>query len=356
MGGRIRYRDVWQLEFAFKNLRHAEVELPLADGQTQVAEVWYMVYRVRNLNKHLSFVNDDTKGGVVPNLETPVDQLDEATLPGRFFGSFLLEGWVENVDGQYVKKAYRDSVLPMAVEQIAAKEKMGGQLLERVEMAKQFLQPATTASDGTWGVATWLDVDPRINFATVSVQGLSNAFRSDLDGNDDGEEHQVKTLQINFWRPGDADLEGDLFRPGILIAGKLPRQISLLKKYGLPGPDLGIYWTDPNTLVTSKVGRVAADYDLETLKSSAIEELSAQQLPAKISDFLAKYGFANAQDLAVETKLAASTQSNMGEWTLTDADGGKFVVKVEPVIWRVEDEKIEFVGGLDYFWDYRYIH
>lgn len=355
LGARIRYHDVWQLDFAFKSLRHMTVELPVADGRTQQAVVWYMVYRVRNLNKQLSWVDDEERGGKVPNLETPIDQLDSTSLPGRFFPSFLLEGWVEEAD-QYSMQAYRDTVLPQAVEQIAVEERLNGKLLDNVEIAKRMMEPATQSSEGVWGVATWLDVDPRINFVTVSVQGLSSAFRSDLDGDEDGETHQVKTLQINFWRPGDADLQGDVFRPGILIDGRLPRQLSLAKKYRLPGPDLTVYRTDPQTLVTSRIGRVSADYDLDTLESSAITELTNQQVPASLADFLKKYGFENAENYSVQTSVEPSAEANMGSWTLTDPDGVKFSVQVEPIVWRAKDGKMEFVGGLDYFWDYRYIH
>lgn len=358
LGARIRYRDVWQLDFAFKNLRHMEVQLPVADGQVQVAEVWYLIYRVRNRNEHLSFQQDDQRGGMVPNLQTPIDQLDGISLPGRFFPSFLLEGWVQESSGSYVKKAYRDSVLPNAIDQIARRERLVGKLMDNVEISKQILQPSTDGDDrAAWGVATWLDIDPRVNFVTVSVQGLSNAFRTDQDGQDDGQLHRVKTLQANFWRPGDAELQGDVFRPGILIDGNLQRQLSLVQKYDLPGPELGVYRTDPDTLVTAKVGQIPANYDLDTLDSEPITDLSNQQMPPSLVEFLQQYGFQNAENLGVATDLEASQEANMGQWTLTDPnDGSKFVVKIEPIIWRIRDGKIEFVGGLDYFWDYRYIH
>ena len=136
----------------------------------------------------------------------------------------------------------------------------------------------------------------------------------------------------------------------------MPRQLSLAKKYRLPGPDLTVYRTDPQTLVTSRIGRVSADYDLDTLESSAITELTNQQVPASLADFLKKYGFENAENYSVQTSVEPSAEANMGSWTLTDPDGVKFSVQVEPIVWRAKDGKMEFVGGLDYFWDYRYIH
>jgi hypothetical protein len=42
-------------------------------------------------------------------------------------------------------------------------------------------------------------------------------------------------------------------------------------------------------------------------------------------------------------------------WTLTTADGQTWVVGLQAVTWQVNGEKIDFVGPLDYFWDFRYI-
>ena len=71
-------------------------------------------------------------------------------------------------------------------------------------------------SDGTtdnrvWGVVTWVDVDPRIDYYILYVQGLTNAYqyedpdgaykKGDLPGS--GRKIVRKTLQLNFWRPGD---------------------------------------------------------------------------------------------------------------------------------------------------------
>ncbi len=48
-----------------------------------------------------------------------------------------------------------------------------------------------------------MDIDPTTNFFTVQVKGLTNAYRvkEDTKGN---KIYQRKTLQIQFWRPGDS--------------------------------------------------------------------------------------------------------------------------------------------------------
>ena len=62
-----------------------------------------------------------------------------------------------------------------------------------------------------WGVATWVDLDPRIDFFSIYIQGLTNAYKfvDDLDqfrvGDPPltGRTISTRTLQLCFWRPGD---------------------------------------------------------------------------------------------------------------------------------------------------------
>lgn len=346
--GVTRYRDTWQLEFAFKELRYLEVKLPLPDGNSQSAGVWYMVYRVRNLDQHLSFPADAANGEIKPNTTTRLADLDPSILPGRFFPAFQLEGWVEDLTGDYVLRGYRDRVLPAAVPQIAAAEKMTGRLRDNVEMAREDLS-ASDASQEYWGVATWLDVDPRINFASVTVQGLSNAFRS--DSFDESAKHEVKTLQINFWRPGDSNLETSRFRLGIAFEDEDPeRQQQLVQKYRLPGPELVIDRIQPQTGAPTRLGYVPADFNLETKTSAVVQELDNGTVPEAVAAFLTKMEAAGADNLTVTATAPGS------RWLVTGADGQTWTIGLQPLTWQFNGEKFEFVGPLDHFWDFRYIH
>lgn len=345
--GITRYRDVWQLEFAFKELRYLDIKLPLPDGSTQAAGVWYLIYRVRNLDQHLSFPVDSESGDVQPKSDTPLAEIDPSALPGRFFPAFGLDGWVEDTNGDYLLRSYRDRVLPAAVPQIEAAEKMVGQLNDNIAMAKVNMAERT-AEQPVWGVATWLDVDPRVNFASVSVQGLSNAFRADLSG--ETPQSEVKTLQINFWRPGDSNLTSSRFRLGIAYDDDdLSRQQELVAKYRLPGPELVIDRIQPETGAPTRLGNVSAGIDLQTKTSDTLNMLNNGQMPAALTEFLARFGVVDAANLNV----TATTPSL--RWTLTTADGQTWVVGLQAVTWQVNGDKIDFVGPLDYFWDFRYI-
>ena len=98
------------------------------------------------------------------------------------------------------------------MEPIQQRELPRGELLNSVEMAKQDLHvEAGRTQRGVWGVAMWEDVDPQIDFFSVYVGGLTNAYQwtdppgafklGDRPGK--GRKFTRKTLQLNFWRPGD---------------------------------------------------------------------------------------------------------------------------------------------------------
>ncbi len=93
-----------------------------------------------------------------------------------------------------------------------------------MEIAQQPIPVSDRIDRGVWGVATWVDVDPRIDFFSIYVGGLTNAYRwtdnagayhlGDSPGK--GRQFEHKTLQLNFWRPGDEiDLNEREFRYGV---------------------------------------------------------------------------------------------------------------------------------------------
>jgi len=187
-------RDAWCLEFSFKPLRMIEVDVP-GEGPKLV---WYMVYAVRNTGQTLRPVeSEDGVASAVPGQGGPV----------RFIPSFVLESHDRTADGQPVHIAYLDRVVPAAVSAIEAREGRGRQLLNSAEMAQREIG----VDQKLWGVATWEDVDPRLDFFSVYVGGLCNAYRwtdpagAYQPGNPPGtgREFVRKTLQLNFWRPGD---------------------------------------------------------------------------------------------------------------------------------------------------------
>ncbi|MBX3411303.1 MAG: hypothetical protein KF708_01195 [Pirellulales bacterium] len=158
--------DIWNLEFTFKPIRFMRMDLPGPDGKLESKLVWYMVYRVRNVS------------------DKPVDFIPYFVLQSR--------------DG---KKFYPDRVLPGVVPAIVRREDPNRPLADSATIAGPIAPNDEGEEDGVWGVVTWTDIDPRTDYFSVYVNGLTNAYR--WDDTPQGRKFARKTLQLNFWRPGD---------------------------------------------------------------------------------------------------------------------------------------------------------
>jgi hypothetical protein len=195
--------NVWCLEIAFKPLRMIEVDAFQADGARR-KQVLYMVYRVRNTGAGIT-------GEVKP--DGSFTTVDEGTEPIRFLPQFVLVSHDRTAAGKPLGKAYLDRIVPAAMGPIQAREFSGRKLLNSVEMSEQELRIETGRTErGAWGVAMWEDVDPEIDFFSINVGGLTNAYRWDVppgafkqgDPPGKGRVFSRKVLQLNFWRPGDS--------------------------------------------------------------------------------------------------------------------------------------------------------
>ena len=202
-------RDVWCLELSFKPLRMLSVDVPQPSGQMQRKLVWYMVYRVRNTGAGLS--PEKQADGTFVSAKKATDAI-------RFYPQFVLTSQDRNRSGKRIRKSYLDRIVPAALQAIERREMPKGKLLNSVQMTEHLLAAETgRAMGGLWGVAIWEDVDPQIDFFSVYVSGLTNAY----DWQDSAEGFQVgdpvgkgrkfirKQLQLNFWRPGDSYAEDE---------------------------------------------------------------------------------------------------------------------------------------------------
>ena len=200
---------VWALELSFKQLRMLHVDIPQPSGKMQRKLIWYQVYRVRNTGAGLA--PQQKEDSTFTTVNKPADQV-------RFVPQFVLTSQDRDQAGQRVRKSYLDRVIPAAVQAIQRRELPGGELLNSVQISEQVLKVEEgRATNGLWGVATWEDVDPQIDFFSVFVGGLNNAYRwqdspenyqlGDPPGK--GRKIRRKLLQLNFWRPGDTLAENE---------------------------------------------------------------------------------------------------------------------------------------------------
>ncbi len=224
-------RPIWNLEFAFKPLRMMEVDVPQTSGKMQRKVIWYMVYRVKNVGYDLSPAPvEEQQGKKVFNVE-------RVNFPTRrFFPHFVLESHEFN-------KQYLDRLVVSAKKPIQARENPGVELLNSIEISQVLVPLSDERFDrSVWGYVTWEDVDPRIDYFSISIRGLTNAFRFEdppgafKPGSPPGTGRQFifKTLRLNFWRPGDPINEHEKeIRYGVPVESDPAKQQAVLDKYGL---------------------------------------------------------------------------------------------------------------------------
>ena len=204
-------RTVWYLDFQFKDVRMCMLDLPRADGKLEPKLVWYLVYTVTN------------PGGAFRAVEQPDGTFatERVDIPILFTPEFYLEA-------PEVGRIYPDRLIPAAVARIILREDPNRRLLNTAEIARE-LQVGETV----WGVVTWTDIDPEVDFFSIYVGGLTNAYEWDDppgayqkgDPPGTGRKFTRKYLKINFWRPGDE----------YFMAYETPVRLEKEIRFGQPG-------------------------------------------------------------------------------------------------------------------------
>ena len=332
--------DVWTLEFAFKPLRMIEVDVPQATGKMQRKRLWYMVYRVKNNGGHLRPVaQKDT-------FDHETYTTEKVDFPVRFYPHFVLECQVL-IDGTYERKAYLDRLLPIAGEAIREREDPSIQFLNSVEMMQTEVPVSDARTDrSVWGYVLWEEIDPRTDYLSIYVQGLTNAFRFE-DLGDGTRRYTYKTLQLNFWRPGDSVYEHEKeIRYGVPIVTNQVEQARILRQFQVEGPQLVAYdISGPEPVELFHASAVDSSLD-----APDIEEMDSGRLPDSL-----KGHFANA-GITLPANVFVTPTVKGGEWEFTGDVGGEqhtFRIRSEAPYWDVVGRQIVFTNPLDYLWIYR---
>lgn len=347
----IMFREnVWQYEFSFTGLRQARLKIPKIDGRIVEKNVWYMVYRIRDTGKTMTF--EEVKKN--PEFDHMINSLQrDKAVPAdkkKFLPRFTLEGWVvsnavnRTEANKYSKVAYRDEIDPVVLAQIQRREDKNQKLLDTHQMSKAKIPFAKNDADpGVWGVAIWEDVNPRIDYVSVYVKGLTNAFRLGQDVKGDS---KLKTLQLNFYRPGDTVGQAeDWVDFGIPLVDNPVEQATICKRYHLPGPVIRGYFANQvakrNVLVLESDAKV----NLNDFKSTLTPTLDQGKLPTEIADAFAEAG--------IDASGATLTTVAQGKrWTFK-LGNDEYVLALEPQFWESDFGGIRFIKSLDHIWIYR---
>ena len=341
------YRDpVWELEFSFLPLRQESVKLPSLAGGLQNRNVWYLVVRLRNMGSAMTYKDvrqNQNTDHVIRKLQydKPVDSADIDFIP-----RFVLQGWVEDeVAGNYKKIEYTSVINPAALSQIQEIEDPNQKLLDTHQLSKTTIPMAKNDVDpGVWGVAIWEGVNPDIDYVSVRVGGLSNAYRLK---DPETKTSFAKTLQLNFWRPGDSvGQRRDQLSYGIPLVDNADEQIRICRFYELPGPMLRTYLNRKAVKRKVLIGEINANVNLETFKSRLTDDLDAGNLPSTLTAPIAKAGIDFRAGAALTTVIPGR------KWTFS-SEGQEYIVQLEPQFWEPDFGQIRFIKTLDYLWIYR---
>jgi len=344
----ILFRDVYQYDFAFTGLRQICTAATGSDGVARKKNFWYLIYRVRDIGETLSY--DEVKAN--PNF----DQVSHVLKKGealkdtdRFFlPRFSLEGWVFSPkEKQYKKVTYRDSVNPAVARIIRAQEDPRMVLLDGIQMSKVDIPKVKEDSNiGVWGVAIFEDVNPNIDFVSVFAGGLSNAYRIKR-GEDGSVSFKRKTLQLNFWRPGD-DLEESKDRVdfGIPLVDDPKEQVLITRRYGLPGPVLRAYEKDKTADRKILIMETDAMVNMKDFSSALVPTLNKGSLPEVVAQAFADAGVSVNKDVGVDMLIDGK------KWAFKQGKSDIELV-LEPQYWEPAFEGIRFIKSLDFMWIYR---
>lgn len=342
------FRDVWEYEFAFTGLRQAKLNIPTVNGYGSghaQQTVWYMVYRVRNLGNSLSFeeVKKDPDFAYLTK-----DLRRNATIAERnFLPRLSLEGWIyDDIAKTYSPVKYRDEIDPAAAAEIQAIEDPGVPLMDAVQLSTAALAPIPAKDNtGAWGVAIWSNVNPKIDFVSVFVSGFTNAYR--INRNKDSIDTVHKTLQLNFWRPGDVcDEPDDDIDFGIPLVDDPQQQVLITRRYNLPGPMLRVYQQNREINRNVLVSEFDAKFTLKDFTSPLIPILNKGRLPSIAAEKISQAGVAVDENTAIESLIAGR------KWTF-QIDGKTYFMNLEYQFWEPTEEGIRFIKSLDSFWIYR---
>ena len=307
--GREYPRDIWCLEFAFKPPRMLDVDVPAEDLKMQRKRIWYLVYRVKNVGGR-RLVTAPADGAA----EKVARRTEAFEAPIRFLPHFVLESLepVEDGEGLSSYRGYLDRLVPSAMEAIRKREDPKRRFLDSVEMSATDMQPG----EERWGVAIWEDIDPRIDFFSIYVRGLTNAIRwrqrpgsviKPADPPGAHIEEALESLRLDFWRPGDDRTVTDV-EMGIGFAGMFERMVlggRLLSTLGWPRhanaqpvaglESLGLSWTD--LLEPDGGGAVGSLMPLEAVLKKAAEVDAARDPIAMLRLVFGDLGVASIEEL-----------------------------------------------------------
>ncbi|MCU0711179.1 MAG: hypothetical protein MUC43_03905 [Pirellula sp.] len=319
-----RPKRVWSLEFAFKPVRSIAVEIPNAEGAVQKRIAYYMIYAVRDPGKAVKSESSDNSSDV------KVVDLAPASI------RTLLRFQIVSKERDFMQDS---SIEPVAKTLIEAKERVGQPLLDPIEMS-QIRIPA----DGTpvWGVAIWMDVDPKADFFAVDVRGLTSAYQIRRDENQETS-YDRKTLRIYHWRAGD-----DLAPENHRIRLGVPPYVGPDKEevaYSFRDREQVLSETNAIEMRLAQLAEDESTTEMlaNTLKNASVDELAAAfEIAKKASDEAIAVVPEDSDSLAELREMVTETEAALAKAS-ESRDSYRAVVSMIPKITETSQQLIRSI-------------
>lgn len=212
------FPSLWISEIQYKSVRL--MRLPVVDpatGKTSDELVWYMVWRLipRDYTELAGAGRPDLLKKLSDPDQDPLNDTDALRA-----NSIQIPRFVIQLEDEGVMTRYEDEVNLQIQKAVFARE-MGRKgenlkLLNSVEAIQEVSAPVSNdpavdpdpLAKAVYGVAVWRNIDPKTDFFSVRISGLTNAYRIHKD--DSGQQAVAEKVVVQkFKRPGDEFLQDE---------------------------------------------------------------------------------------------------------------------------------------------------
>lgn len=206
---------LWIAEIQFKPVRLTRMSV--VDPKTRTASrelVWYMVYRI--IPRDYTELAGEGQPELIRKLRDSERDPANAVDPLRA-APISIPRFVLHIDDQGQEKTYNDEInleIQKAIyEREVGRRGRSAELLNMVEAIGEVSEPVSVKdpdplSKAKYGVAIWRNVDPKTDYFTVYMSGLTNAYRISTDAAG-GTVVEEKVAIQKFARPGDEFLQDE---------------------------------------------------------------------------------------------------------------------------------------------------
>lgn len=204
---------LWIAEIQFKPVRLTRMAVVDPKSKQVSRElVWYMVYRI--IPRDYTELAGDGQPDLIKKLRDTERDPANASDPLRAV-PITIPRFVLHTEDKDAEKDYVDEV-NLEIQKAIFDREVGRrgaslQLLNSVEAISDVAAPVSVKdtdplAKARYGVAVWRNVDPKTDFFTVYMSGLTNAYRISKDSAGATVVEQ-KVAQQRFTRPGDEFLQ-----------------------------------------------------------------------------------------------------------------------------------------------------